>query len=251
MTQPAVRRTAATSWIRGGSAVFLVLVTVALIVALNLWTMSPWLRVAVLVGACLTIVAVVFLLPPGLRTKLGAPTAVFVAAAGTVSIFIVSPGSPAPEPPRLDVRQLAQYVEAGPLDQKVPPGLSVGDPRHADSGHAAGSVTSVEFPITSPEHTIYTFVEVYSTPAAAAARARADMKFLKENYISPARPQTIDGFCFLITPDAWECGGVRGHAYANTTLSPGANYTLPVAVDLTAALLRYTDNKAKLATHPA
>jgi hypothetical protein len=149
----------------------------------------------------------------------------------------------------VDAHQLAQYVTAGPFDQAVPEGLSVGALRRAQIGDAVGSLAAVEVSIESDQFIVYAAVEVYDTPADAARRGRADMEFRRETSISPARQQTISGFCFLIDPDAWECGGVRGHAYATTTLTPGGNSSLPVATEITDALLRYADNKAKLATH--
>jgi hypothetical protein len=231
-------------------AVLLAVATAALVVVLNIWVAATALRIVFLIGACLMIVALVFVIPPELRKRLGAPTAVFVAAAGTVSVFLASPEpSAAPVPPVVDAHQLAQYVTAGPFDQAVPEGLSVGALRRARIGDAVGSLAAVEVPIESDQFIVYAAVEVYDTPAAAARRGRADMEFRRETSVSPARQQTIAGFCFLIDPDAWECGGVRGHAYATTTLTPGANTSLPVATEITDALLRYADNKAKLATH--
>jgi hypothetical protein len=221
---------------------------IALIVVVDLMVANTVWRIVSLLGACLTVVAIVFLLPTTWRKRLGPVVAVFVTAAGTLSAFLVNP----PADPVVDAQQMADAVAEGPFDQKLRTELHVGLPERVGIGDAsaAGKLVAVQVPVEAPGYQIFAEVEVYPTAQEAAQRGLAQLKLLSTTYMPPAQPQTIGGFYVLRTPWAWVCGGVRGHAYAETTLTPGDNADLPVAQEINSALLRYADNKAKLATHP-
>lgn len=220
-------------------------------------------RLVFLLGACLMIVAIVLLLPADWRKRLGPATAAFVAAAGTLSIFLANPGSspsPAPSParPSIDPQALAALVAAGPFDQTLPDGLVAGPVKPATVGDpsAASKINATQIPVEVPASSqladldIQSFaeVEVYPTANAAAQRAKSQMAFLSKVYEKPIQEQTIAGFCVAVTPDGWTCGGARGNAYAETSLSPGINALTGLTQAINSALLNYASDKARLAT---
>jgi hypothetical protein len=243
--------------IRVSLAIALASATIALIVVLDLLVASVAWRIICLLCACLMIAAIVFLLPADWRKRLGPVTAAFVAASGTLSVFLVSPSS-SPPGPVLNSRAMAAFVATGPFDQTLPGGLVarslasaiIGDPSAASKLNATQVPIDVppSSPLASYSLRIYAAVEVYPTAGAAAQRATAQLTFLSKMYMPPIQHQTIAGFCVFRTPDAWTCGGVRGNAYAETTLTPGANAFLGLTQDVNSALLNYASDKAKLAT---
>jgi hypothetical protein len=199
----------------------------------------------------------VLLLPADWRKRLGAGTAAFVAASGALSVFLASPSTPPPAP-AVDAQAMAHYVAEGPFDQQLPPGLLAGPVRPTSIGDpsAAGKLNATQIPVEVPSSSwlasvdmqIYAEVEVYPNARAAAQRGRAQLKFYGQTGTRPVAPQTIAGFCDSRGP-AWVCAGVRGNAYAETTLSPGANAFAGLTQDVTSAMLSYATDKAKLATH--
>lgn len=222
-------------------------------------------RLVFLLGACLMIVAIVLLLPADWRKRLGPATAAFVAAAGTLSIFLANPGaspspspSPVPSGPSIDPQALAALVAAGPFDQTLPDGLVAGPVKPATVGDpsAASKINATQIPVEVPASSqladldIQSFaeVEVYPTANAAAQRAKSQMAFLSKVYEKPIQEQTIAGFCIAVTPDGWTCGGARGNAYAETSLSPGIDALTGLTQAINSALLNYASDKARLAT---
>ena len=230
-------------------AVLLAAVTIAVIVVLNLVVASAGWRIFFLLAACLMIATIVYVLPVSWRKRLGPVAAVFVAAAGTLSVFLVSPNAPDPV---VDAQQMAHAVADGPFDQNLPASFQVGAVKRVgiSDPSSAGKLVAVEVPVQAPGYQVFAEVEVYPSAQAAARRGEMQLKFLSAQYMPPSQRQTIAGFCIWRTPNAWVCGGVHGHAYAETTLSPGANATLAVTQDINSALLAYADDKAKLASHP-
>lgn len=229
---------------------------IALMVVLDLMVASAAWRIICLLCACLMTAAVTFLLPADWRKRLGPATAAFVAAAGTLSVFIVSPSSSQPGAV-LNSRAMATFVATGPFSQTLPDGLVAGPLRPATIGDpsAASKINATQVPISVPSSSpfssadlqVYAEVEVYPTASAAAQRGRAQLAFLGKMYMLPIQHQTIAGFCVLRTA-AWTCGGVRGNAYAETTLTPEANAFLGLTQGINSALLNYASDEAKLAT---
>lgn len=228
-------------------------------------------RLVFLLGACLMIVAIVLLLPADWRKRLGPATAAFVAAAGTLSIFLANPSpSPAPAPapapspstspsgPSIDPQALATLIAAGPFDQTLPDGLVAGPVKPATVGDpsAASKINATQIPIEVPASSqltdldiqSYAEVEVYPTAKAAAQRAKSEMAFLSNVYEKPIQEQTISGFCVAVTPNGWTCGGARGNAYAETSISPGIDALTGLTQAINSALLNYASDKARLAT---
>jgi hypothetical protein len=236
-------------------AMLLAVATIAVIVVLDLVVASAAWRVIFLLAACVMIAAVVYLLPAAWRKRLGPAAAAFVAAVGTVSAFVVSPQTPVgPKAPSsvVDAQQMAQAVAYGPFDQKLPPAFEAGSVKRVgiSDPSSAGKLVAAQVPLQASGYQVFAEVEVYPTAQAAAQRGQAQLRFLSKQFMPPSYKQTIAGFCVWRTPDAWVCGGVRGQAYAETTLSPGATASLATTQDINAALLAYAENKAKLATHP-
>lgn len=236
-------------------AMLLVVATISVIVVLDLVVASAAWRVIFLLAACVMIAAVVYLLPAAWRKRLGPAAAAFVAAAGTVSAFVASPqtATTARAPgPVVDAQQMAHAVVDGPFDQQLPPAFRAGPVKEVGIGDpsSAGKLVAAQVPLQAPGYQVFAEVEVYPTAQAAAQRGQTQLRFLSRQFMPPSYKQTIAGFCVSRTPDAWVCGGVRGQAYAETTLSPGANASLATTQDINAALLAYAENKAKLATHP-
>jgi hypothetical protein len=243
--------------IRVALAIALAIATIALVVVLDLLIASVAWRVICLLCACLMTAAIVFLLPADWRKRLGPATTAFVAAAGTLSVFLVSPSS-SPSNPAVNSRAMAAFVATGPFNQTLPKGLIAGLVRPTTIGDpsAASKLNATQVPIVVPRSSplasfglqSYAEVEVYPTEDAAAQRATAQLAFLSKEYMPPIQHQTIAGFCVYRTPDAWTCGGVRGNAYAETTLSPGPTALIGVTQDINSALLNYASEKATLAT---
>lgn len=254
-----VREVVSLTWVRVALAILLAIVTIALMVVLDLVIANTAWRVLFLFCACLMIVAIVVLLPADWRKRLGLVAAVFVAAAGTLSVFLVSPQSSVPV---VDAQQMATAVADGPFDQQLPHSLQAGPLERVTIGDpsSAGKLVAVRVPIEVPSSSwladggLNTFaeVEVYPTAQEAAQRGIAQLKYLSTTFMPPIQRQTIAGFCVLRSPSgwAWVCGGVRGHAYAETTLSPGANAFLGTTQGINSALLSYAENKEILASHP-
>jgi len=241
------------------AAMLLAVATVALMVLLDLKVANVAWRLAGLFCASILVVGIVLLLPADWRKRLGTGTAAFVAACGALSVFLATPGTPPPAPV-VDAQAMAHYVAEGPFDQRLPQGLLAGPVRPTSIGDpsAAGKLNATQVPVEVPPSSplagvgmqIYAEVEVYPSARAAAQRGRAQLKFYRQLAgTQPAAGQTIAGFCDPRGPNAWVCAGVRGNAYAETTLTPGANAFAGLTQDITSAMLSYAMDKAKLATH--
>jgi hypothetical protein len=241
------------------AAMLLAVAAVALMVLLDLKVANVAWRLVGLFCASILAVAIVLLLPADWRKRLGTGTATFVAAAGVLSVFLATPSTPPPAP-AVDAQAMAHYVAEGPFDQQLPQGLLAGPMRPTSIGDpsAAGKLNATQIPIEVPSSSplasagmqIYAEVEVYPSASAAARRGRERLKFYGQQAGSrPPAAQTIAGFCDTFGPSAWVCAGVRGNAYAETTLSPSANAFAGLTQDITSAMLSYAADKAKLATH--
>jgi hypothetical protein len=245
-------------------AILLTSVTIALIVWLDFVVENMGWRVLFLFCACVMIVVVVLLLPSDWRKRLGPVAAVFVAAAGALSVFLVSPQSSVSvaksSPPVVDAQQMAAAVADSPFDQQLPHSLQAGALKRITVGDpsSAGKLVASNVPIKVPSSSplagsglhIYAEVEVYPTAQDASQRGKAQLEYLSATFMTPNQRQTIAGFCvYRSGGNAWVCGGVRGHAYAETTLTPAATAFLGTTQGINSALLSYAQNKETLATH--
>jgi hypothetical protein len=97
---------------------------------------------------------------------------------------------------------------------------------------------------------IFAHVEIYPTKQDASERSNASKDLLVKRYGTGLETMSADSFCVSgVSGSAfWTCAGYRGFAYAEVTLSPGANAYLGVATSVVGALLRYTDKMTALAT---
>lgn len=229
---------------------------VALIVLVDMFVSSAAVRIAALACAALLVVTVVAILPAGWRRRLGPLAAAFVTASGALSGFLIAPSDSADTGPVVDAQQMATAVQFGPFDQRLPTGFTAGLPTqtHIGDPSSASKIVAVQVPIRVPRSigggvSVFAELEVYPSVKAAQARATAQKRFLSDHYMTPTTKQTIAGFCVLRDPEAWTCGGTRGHTYAETTLAPAPNAFLGFTQDITSALLNYAWNKEKLASH--
>ncbi|WP_256973233.1 hypothetical protein [Rhodococcus sp. NCIMB 12038] len=234
-------------------------------VVLALAVANDKLRILFFAGACLMAAAVVFVVPPHWRKRLGSPTAVFIAAASALSVFLVNPQAGSSDS-KVDTREMANALLVGPFDQRLPGTLTADDPEAYGTrdASAVSNIAVVKIPMewhagtkTGKSETTAQ-VEVYPTPEAAAARGRVQYGIFsgetgrrERGETSPTRAstQTPESWCFYFN-DGWKCGGYRGHAYAETYYASGGNVSYPDAQMVQSSLLAYAESKEKLATEP-
>lgn len=94
---------------------------------------------------------------------------------------------------------------------------------------------------------VFAHLETYESTEAARGRAEASLQTAASRYSLGIEDVEPENFC-LADPSFWLCGGYRGLVYAEVTLSPSPNANLPLARGTLAALLRYADDRARLAT---
>ncbi len=266
----------ATEKTQAGARVFLALLlgagTVAVMVFLAFSVASDRLRLIFFVVACLLAAAVVLVLPPHWRKRLGPPTAVFIAAASALSVFLVNPQQPGAPEPEVDTQEMVNAILVGPFDQRLPGTVAAEDPvlsgtRDATAIENVGVVKVQMISKTYDGKTLGSagggLIEVYPTPEAAAARAQGqyDWRSGREEAARNGQPEpkvgknTPEMWCFVddrgsTSSSQWQCGGYRGHAYVETYMPFGdltqIEYTNAQAIQ--SALLRYAENKERLAT---
>ena len=218
-------------------------------------------RVAVLVVVCLLIAVVATLLPEHVRRNLRTPVAAFVAAMGVLAIFVQTSPEQQAAGEQTNTRYLAELIRRGPFTETLPDPLVAGaldEVRIAEPSAARNlSATKVEIEIDPARATdagareLQTFahLEVYPTRAEAAGRGGASLEELKRRYDGGVRGGP-ESFCVYGggAGDFWTCASVRGFVYAEATVSPAPNATLPYATGIIGALLRYADRQTDLAT---
>ncbi|HEU5063934.1 MAG TPA: hypothetical protein VFT79_12405 [Solirubrobacterales bacterium] len=168
---------------------------------------------------------------------------------------LVSDGGPNPEPePEPSPTALAALLRQGPFSKSLPEGLEASELASADPGDssAAGRVDAMELVIenTPSELGVYAHLEVYPSADAALKRAAERVALLKEVFGADKVQGDASSYCSIGTihgPDAWECGGTSGLAYAEATVYPNVNATQSIATGISAALLSYADEKAQIA----
>ncbi|RZL76959.1 MAG: DUF2188 domain-containing protein [Rhodococcus sp. (in: high G+C Gram-positive bacteria)] len=263
----------ATEKTRTRARVFLALLlgagTVAVMVFLAFSVSSDRLRLIFFIVACLLAAAVVLVLPPHWRKRLGPPTAVFIAAGSALSVFLVNPQQPGAPEPKVDTQEMVNAILVGPFDQRLPQSVTAEDPVRSGTRDATAieNVGVVKVQMISTTFGGGTAgkdsgegqIEVYPTPEAAAARAQGqyDWRSGREEAARNGQPEpkvgknTPEMWCFVddrgsTSSSQWQCGGYRGHAYVETYMPFGNQYTNAQAIQ--SALLRYAENKETLAT---
>lgn len=256
------------------SALLLGAGTVAVMVVLAFSVSNDKLRIAFFLVACVLAAAVVFVLPPHWRRRLGPPTAVFIAAASALSVFLVNPQAGSSDP-KIDTQEMANAILVGPFDQRLPQSVTAGDPEMwgTRDASAIANLAVVRIEMTSTKSGGQTGgnwgatsqIEIYPAPEDAAARGQVqyDWRSGREEAARKGQPEpevgknTPEMWCFINDggPDSssqWVCGGYRGHAYAQTYMPFGAltQITYTDAQMIQSAMLRYAEGKEKLATEP-
>jgi hypothetical protein len=191
----------------------------------------------------------------------------FVAAAGILPVFAFPPspeaspgssvGGPAASAP--NSRYAAELIRRGPFTEALPGYLEANGIKDANIGDTAAlqALDAVQLVITAnPDEDpfadgggtqVYAHMETYDSVSATRTRAEGSLATAGKRYslgIEAAKPES---FC-LSDPSFWLCGGYRGLVYAEVTLSPGPNANLPLARGTLAAMLRYADDRMRLAT---
>jgi hypothetical protein len=189
------------------------------------------------------------------RVLLSGLAVVLVGAVVAVAIVASSQsGGPAPNPGP-NPEALAALLRQGPFSETLPDGLQakgLGDVNIGDSS-ASRRLDAVELKISTqdaPGISASAHFEVYPTAAAAAARAAARIALLKRVSGAQAVQGKSASYCSDGTihgPTAWECGGASGLVYAEATVFPDSNANQPLATGTAAAILRYADEKARVA----
>lgn len=219
---------------------------------------GQWAKVILLFVACASTAAVVVLLPAGVRGKVGAFMGAFVAAAGILPVIVFFPESPEPAP---NSRFTAELIRRGPFEEPLPEYLQakgladvgISDPSAAQALDAVQLVIVADpardphLGEESPGTQVFAHMEVYPSEPAARERAETSLRESLDRYDAGLEEVSPEGFCML-DPDFWLCAGHRGLVYAEVTLSPSANATLPMARGTLAAMLRYADDRMRLAT---
>jgi hypothetical protein len=183
-----------------------------------------------------------------------------VGAAIGIAGFVLSGGgdgsAPGSDRPQTNAVSLAALVRQGPFTEKLPEPLTptglmdvrIGDPS------AASRVDAVELEAQYPRNALDSFfstIEIYRSERAATNRAIAQIRRIKEGYGPEHVQGTAESYCAYLQPtppgNAWQCGGSRGLAYAEVTVSPDANAYRHYATGTVSALLDYADEKARVA----
>lgn len=153
----------------------------------------------------------------------------------------------------VDAPYLANLIRQGQFTERLPSPFEAGairDARIADPS-AADRVDAVELTVkTPPDQPAFASIEVYPSIEQAEKRAHDARIGYAQRYGAPNVGGTDRSFCIAITNSpqgAWTCGASHLYAYAEATVTPGANVYRSRAVDTVAALLRYTDRQTRIA----
>lgn len=224
----------------------------------SLGASTRWSQLLFLLLACLSMAAVVVLLPSMLRAKAGAFMAAFVGAAGVLPVFVLSPE---PQEPKPNSRFTAELIRRGPFQEALPGYLKakgLADVGIPDAG-ASQALDAVQLVIEAnpaqdpflrgggPGTQVFAHMETYESGEAASRRAKESLRLSAERYSAGLERVAPDSFC-LSGGTFWLCAGYRGLVYAEVTLSPAPNANLPMARGTLSSMLRYADDRARLAT---
>jgi hypothetical protein len=153
---------------------------------------------------------------------------------------------------------LADLVRKGPFAESLPAPLLPGDledVKIADPG-ATGKLDAVQLAVTLdpvaansfPDLQTFAHMEVYPTRDDASQRGTTSLEDLRRRYGGDV-DGTAQSFCIDggSAGDFWTCAGVRDFVYAEVTISPAPNATLPIATGTVGAMLRYAERQTRLA----
>jgi hypothetical protein len=170
-------------------------------------------------------------------------------AAGLVIVGLVTFDEPA-KSESVNPRFLAGLVESGPFVEDLPPPLEfVGlAPANIGDVSAAQKLTAVQVELAESEGSdvgliVWAHVEVYPSEELARQRWASKKELLGAQFDTGLEDAGDDTVC-VSEPAAWTCVANRGLAYSEVTLTPNANFTLPLAIGTTQALLAYADEQA-------
>ena len=145
---------------------------------------------------------------------------------------------------------VAALIRQGPFTGRLPDPLKAGDIVDVDisDSSAANRVDAVELEADPADavKSFFSHMEVYATARAATARARARIAEIKTLHGATHVNGSPTSYCAYLQA-TWECGGTSGLVYAEATVSPDANAYRRFASGSAAALLRYADEKARVA----
>jgi TIR domain len=201
-----------------------------------------------------------------LRARVLLSLLIVVLVGAVVAVAIVASSQSGPAPRRQPANggaasgqpnpeAFAALLRQGPFSETLPDGLQatgLGEASVGDSS-ASGNLKAVEVKISTrnaPGIGASAHFEVYPTPADATARANARIALLKRVFGADAVQGDSASYCSDGTihgPTAWECGGASGLVYAEATVYPSSNANQPLATGTTSAILRYADEKARVA----
>lgn len=149
---------------------------------------------------------------------------------------------------------VAALIRQGPFSAALPEPLQpqgLSDVNISDPS-AANRIDAVQLKATDPTGGVEAFfahIEVYGSEAAATARARARMDDIARLFGENQIQGTPLSYCAHLDPQpAWECGGSSGLIYAEATITPSPNANRIFAAGSAAALLRYAEEKARVAS---
>ena len=149
---------------------------------------------------------------------------------------------------------VAALIRQGPFSATLPEPLQaqgLSDVNISDAS-AANRIDAVQLEATDPTGGVEAFfghIEVYGSEAAATARARARMDDIVRLYGANQIQGTPLSYCAYLDPQpAWECGGSSGFIYAEATVTPNPNVNRVFAAGSAAALLRYAEERARVAS---
>ena len=157
-----------------------------------------------------------------------------------------------PSAVRVHPQYLAELVRHGPFTESLPEPLRVRGIKNVEIGDpsAAARLDAIQVDVDTraePGRYAFALVEIYPTPAAAVKRKADRIALFKCNYGA----KNVYGGCvddYGAHGGGWTCADARGFAYAEAAISPSDNAHTPLATGTLAALLRYTDRLAKVAS---
>jgi type II secretory pathway pseudopilin PulG len=186
-----------------------------------------------------------------LGTLLGAA----VGVAGLVLSFASgSSSTPTPTTRGASPSAVAALIRQGPFSAALPAPLQprgLSDVNISDAS-ATNRIDAIQLKATDPTGAVEAFfghIEVYGSEAEAASRAQARMDDIARLYGENQIQGTPMSYCAYLDPQpSWECGGSSGLIYAEATVTPNPNANRVFAAGSAAALLRYAEEKARVAS---
>ena len=197
---------------------------------------------------------------PWTRSEVLSLAGIVVGAAVGVAGLLLSGGGSSGSKPDNGLPNAVAYaalLREGPFTEDLPDGLKADGLAEVNiaEASAAGSLATQQLQVSSNDAPgvtgVFAHFEVYPTPEDALARAKARIALLKRIVGSEKVQGGPSSYCSYETirgPTSWECGATRGLVYAEATVTPNPNATQYLATDTVSALLKYADEKARVAS---